>query len=84
MARDPVLALARSALGFKRLRPGQREAVKALVEFVSRWMEGPAADLNERDYYRPDSALEVLLRDRDQRARRLALRMDAQLRDGNH
>jgi ATP-dependent DNA helicase RecQ len=32
MARDPILALARSALGFKRLRPGQREAVKALVD----------------------------------------------------
>jgi ATP-dependent DNA helicase RecQ len=32
MARDPILALARSALGFRRLRPGQREAVKALLE----------------------------------------------------
>jgi hypothetical protein len=31
MARDPILALARSALGFRRLRPGQREAVKALL-----------------------------------------------------
>src|SRR5215216_4808982 len=32
MARDPILALARSALGFRRLRPGQREAVRALLE----------------------------------------------------
>jgi ATP-dependent DNA helicase RecQ len=32
MARDPILALARSALGFRRLRPGQREAVKALLK----------------------------------------------------
>jgi len=31
MARDPILALAREALGFRRLRPGQREAVKALL-----------------------------------------------------
>jgi hypothetical protein len=31
MARDPILALARSVLGFRRLRPGQREAVKALL-----------------------------------------------------
>ena len=32
MARDPILALARSALGFRRLRPGQREAVRALLD----------------------------------------------------
>src|SRR5215218_2769413 len=32
MARDPILALARSAFGFRRLRPGQREAVRALLE----------------------------------------------------
>jgi ATP-dependent DNA helicase RecQ len=32
MARDPILALARSALGLRRLRPGQREAVRALPE----------------------------------------------------
>ena len=32
MARDPILALARSALGFRHLRPGQREAVRALLE----------------------------------------------------
>jgi ATP-dependent DNA helicase RecQ len=32
MARDPILAQARSALGFRRLRPGQREAVRALLE----------------------------------------------------
>jgi ATP-dependent DNA helicase RecQ len=31
MARNPILALAREALGFRRLRPGQREAVKALL-----------------------------------------------------
>jgi ATP-dependent DNA helicase RecQ len=31
MARDPILARAREALGFRRLRPGQREAVKALL-----------------------------------------------------
>jgi len=31
MARDPILALARSALGVKRLRPGQREATEALL-----------------------------------------------------
>jgi ATP-dependent DNA helicase RecQ len=32
MARDRILALARSALGFRRLRPGQREAVRALLD----------------------------------------------------
>jgi ATP-dependent DNA helicase RecQ len=32
MARDPILAAARSALGFRRLRPGQREAVEALLD----------------------------------------------------
>ena len=32
MARDPILALARSAFGFRRLRPGQREAVRALLD----------------------------------------------------
>jgi ATP-dependent DNA helicase RecQ len=32
MARDPILAAARSALGFRRLRPGQREAVAALLD----------------------------------------------------
>jgi ATP-dependent DNA helicase RecQ len=32
MARDPILALARSALGVRRLRPGQREAVRALLD----------------------------------------------------
>ena len=31
MARDPILVLARETLGFRRLRPGQREAVKALL-----------------------------------------------------
>jgi ATP-dependent DNA helicase RecQ len=31
MARDPIQALARSALGHRRLRPGQREAVEALL-----------------------------------------------------
>jgi ATP-dependent DNA helicase RecQ len=32
MARDPILAAARSALGFRRLRPGQREAVQAVLD----------------------------------------------------
>jgi ATP-dependent DNA helicase RecQ len=32
MARDRILALARSALGFRRLRSGQREAVRALLD----------------------------------------------------
>jgi ATP-dependent DNA helicase RecQ len=37
MARDPILALARTALGFRRLRPGQREAVQALLENETCW-----------------------------------------------
>jgi superfamily II DNA helicase RecQ len=32
MARDRILALARSALGFRRLRSGQHEAVRALLD----------------------------------------------------